>query len=344
MRIMIGSETYPPSINGAAVFTRRLAAALAARGHDAAVVAPSPTGLSYTERDREGVTTFGVRSIPPTYPRQRCGMITGWGARGLIGAFQPDLVHIQNHFIIGRAMARAGRAVGIPIVGTNHFMPENMIPHTPGGLWSRRWSGIIHRELWRQFVKLYDHLDAVTFPSRVAAMSAQAQGLRGPVHVISNGIDISRFRPLLGDGVFQRDENRKPIILYVGRLDPEKGVDTLIRAMASVASRQSAELLLCGRGVHAVALRSLGEELGVTGSIRFGGFVPDDDLPRIYQNATVFVMPSPVELQSIATLEAMASGLPIVAADAMALPELVKGGRTGSCSHRETRRRWPIRL
>jgi len=99
--------------------------------------------------------------------------------------------------------------------------------------------------------------------------------------------------------------------------------------MASVALRHPAELLLCGRGVHAAALRSLGEKLGLAGSIRFGGFVPDEDLPSIYQSAAVFVMPSPVELQSIATLEAMASGLPIIAADVMALPELVKEGENG---------------
>jgi glycosyltransferase involved in cell wall biosynthesis len=69
--------------------------------------------------------------------------------------------------------------------------------------------------------------------------------------------------------------------------------------------------------------------MGIAGSIRFAGFVPDDDLPRTYRAATIFVMPSPVELQSLATLEAMASGLPVVAADAMALPELVKDGENG---------------
>ena len=329
MRIMIGSETFPPSINGAAVFTRRLAAGLAGRGHEVAVVAPSPTGHPYTERDGGDVTIFRIRSIPTTYPGQRCGVLTAWGARALLRAFRPDLLHIQNHFVIGRALARAAQASRIPVVGTNHFMAENMLPHTPGVRWSGPWRRMVHRELWRQCVRLYGQLDAVTFPSHAAAALAQAQGLRRPVHVISNGIDTTRFHPPLDEGAPRRGEPRTPIILYVGRLDPEKGIDALVRAMPHVLSRQPAEVMLCGRGGHDAVLRSLGEQLGVSGSVRFAGFVPDDELPRTYRAATIFVMPSPVELQSIATLEAMASGLPIVAADAMALPELVENGENG---------------
>jgi glycosyltransferase involved in cell wall biosynthesis len=329
MQIMIGSETYPPSINGAAVFTQRLATGLAGRGHEVAVVTPSPTGHPYTEKDGGGVTIFRVRSIPTTYPGQRCGVLAARGARALLRAFRPDLVHIQNHFVIGRALVRVAQAAGIPAVGTNHFMPENMLPHTPGALWFGRRQGILHRELWRQFVRLYRRLDAVTVPSRAAAALAQAQGLRGPVHVISNGIDISRFGPPLGEDASFCGEPRRPTILYVGRLDPEKGVDTLVRAMPTVVSRHPAELMLCGRGGQGAVLRSLGAKLGVCGSIHFAGFVPDDDLPRTYRAATIFVMPSPVELQSLATLEAMASGLPVIAADAMALPELVKDGENG---------------
>ncbi len=272
---------------------------------------------------------FRIRSIPTTYPGQRCAVLTTWGARALLRAFRPDLLHIQNHFVIGRALARGGQASRIPVVGTNHFMAENMLPHTPGVRWSGPWRRMVHRELWRQCVRLYGQLDAVTFPSHAAAALAQAQGLRKPAHVISNGIDTTRFHPPFGEDASHPEEARKRIILYVGRLDPEKGIDTLVRAMPHVLSRRPAELMLCGRGVHAAALRSLGEDLGVAGSIRFAGFVPDDNLPRTYRAATIFVMPSPVELQSIATLEAMASGLPIVAADAMALPELVENGENG---------------
>ncbi len=329
MRIMIGSETYPPSINGAAVFTRRLAAGLAGRGHAVAVVAPSPTGRPYTDRDGEGVTIFRVRSIPTTYPGQRCGVLAARGARALLRAFRPDLIHVQNHFVIGRALVQAAQASALPAVGTNHFMPENMLPHTPGALWAGWWGRMVHRELWRQLVGLYGRLDAVTVPSRAAAALAQAQGVRGPVRVISNGIDITRFHPPRGEEAALRDGTRRPIILYVGRLDPEKGVDTVIRALLSILSRHPAQLVLCGQGGHAGVLRALGEELGVSAAMRFAGFVPDDELPRQYQAATIFAMPSPVELQSIATLEAMASGLPIVAADAMALPELVKDGENG---------------
>jgi glycosyltransferase involved in cell wall biosynthesis len=120
-----------------------------------------------------------------------------------------------------------------------------------------------------------------------------------------------------------------PILLYVGRLDPEKGVETLLRALPTVLSRHTVSLLLCGQGVQESTLRRLAKALGIAARVRFMGVVGDDQLPALYRAATVFVMPSPHELQSIATLEAMASGLPVIAAHALALPELVEDGRNG---------------
>jgi glycosyltransferase involved in cell wall biosynthesis len=224
-------------------------------------------------------------------------------------------------------LARAGKAAGLPVIGTNHFVPANILPHAPGiFLRTATTRRILSRWLWKHVVAFYQGLDAVTAPSHAGAALLQAHGLRIPVHVISNGVDIVRFRPALTGASLEPD---RAIALYVGRLDPDKGLETLIQAMPRVLARYSAQLVLCGRGPHEQSLRRLCSTLGVTAHVRFPGFIVDRSLPEIYRSATVFVMPSPNELQSLASLEAMASGLPVVAAEALALPELVHEGENG---------------
>lgn len=330
MRIMIVSETYTPSVNGAAVATGRLALGLARRGHEVAVVAPSPTGRPFVEGEGP-LVTYRTRSMPTPYPEQRSALLTRRGAEALLSAFLPDVVHVQNHFVLGRSLARAARRQSIPVVGTNHFMPENMLPHAPGVLLkvraTRRW---VRRQLWQDFVRVYRQLDAVTCPSDAAADLARTQGLEVPIRVVSNGVDVVRFRPAppVG-GPHGEGRARLPIVLYVGRLDPDKGVEVLIAAMPRVRQRHPAVLVLGGRGVQESALHGHAQRRGVSNSVRFAGFVRDEELPDMFRAASVFVMPSTNELQSLATLEAMASGLPVVATDALALPELVEDGKTG---------------
>jgi glycosyltransferase involved in cell wall biosynthesis len=322
MRIMLVSETYTPSVNGAAVFTERLAVGLVGRGHQVAIVAPSPLGGPWVEGSGTRVTTYRVRSMPTPYPQQRYAWLSRRGAMALLTAFQPDLLHIQNHFVLGRTLAQAARLLGLPVVGTNHFMPENLLAHAPGVLRWRPLRRALRRALWRQCIRVYDALNAVTVPSHAAAALVRAQGLQVALHVISNGVDGARFHPRGTPSAHERGP-RPPTLLYVGRLDPDKGVDTLLQAMPHVLRAHQACLVLCGRGVQAPKLRQLAERLGLGRAIRFRGFVRDHELPAVYRAATLFVMPSVHELQSMATLEAMASGLPVVAADALALPELV---------------------
>jgi 1,2-diacylglycerol 3-alpha-glucosyltransferase len=330
MQVMIATETYAPSVNGPAVFTHRLAAGLADRGHDVVVVAPSPTGSALSQTAGR-LTVLGVRSLPTPYPGQRGAVLSRRGGAALVAKFRPDVVHVQSHFILSRALARAAHLDRIPVVGTNHFVPNNILPHAPGILLrfgaTRR---SIQRLLWRHLITFLERLDGVTVPSHAAGALLRAHGLKAPIHVISNGVDLSRFHP--GGG---RDRPARPwpapklIVLYVGRLDRDKGLPTLVEAMSSVVAQRPADLVLCGRGRSASQLRRQSRALGIAASVHFPGHVTDDRLPDLYRAAAVFVMPSTNELQSMATLEAMASGLPVVAAEALALPELVRDGDNG---------------
>ena len=117
---------------------------------------------------------------------------------------------------------------------------------------------------------------------------------------------------------------------YVGRLDAEKHLPVLVRAFVRVKSIiPTAHLVIVGDGTEKPALHTLAKQLGLEESVTLTGRVSDEDLQALHKIGTVFAMPSPAELQSIATLEAMASGQPIVAVDAGALKELCQDQRNG---------------
>ncbi|WP_106252235.1 glycosyltransferase [Allonocardiopsis opalescens] len=330
-RILIGTDTYPPDVNGAAYFTARLAEGLSARGNDVHVVCPSPDGPPRIER-RNGVTLHRVRSASVlVHPTMRTALPLGLAGtlRRLLDRFAPHVIHAQGHFVIGRTLISAGRRNGTPVVLTNHFMPENLFhyAHVPGPL-----QGPTGGLAWRDFVRVMGTVDHVTTPTAKAARLLLDKGFGHPVEAVSCGIDLSRFHPRPERGAKARAMLGLPereTVMFVGRLDDEKRIDDMVRALPMIAKVRDAQLALVGTGSRRAALEQLAASLGVADRVRFLGFVPDDELPMAYQAADVFGIASIAELQSIATLEAMASGLPVVAADAMALPHLVDEDRNG---------------
>lgn len=172
----------------------------------------------------------------------------------------------------------------------------------------------------------------MTTPTKTAAALLAKAGLGKEVVPISCGIDLERFKPS-NDGAYLRRRfgipSDRPVLLYVGRLDKEKRIDLILRALPAIQRLNSVHLVLAGIGKEKRSLEELAHKLGMQKAVTFTGFVPDEDLQNIYRVGDLFVMASIAELQSIVTMEAMASGLPVVATDAMALPELVHDGENG---------------
>jgi glycosyltransferase involved in cell wall biosynthesis/drug/metabolite transporter (DMT)-like permease len=336
LRVVIGADTYFPDVNGAARFTERLATGLAERGHDVHVVAPSPTGEPHRHR-LDGVTVHRVRSH--RY-RQRTGfrMCLPWAAaratRAVLEELNPDVVHVQSHFAIGRGLINAARRAGTPVVATNHVMPENLIGHFPVPPALRRPA---YGLMWRDLRRVLGKAAVVTAPTpRAVELLATAARLDHAIPV-SCGIDIENYHtdPPAGthfgeaSSCTSTPSGRAPIVLFVGRLDPEKRVDELIRAVAALPPTMPIHLEIVGDGTLRDEWAELGRELGLGARLSFRGLVSEEELVAAYASAAVFVMPGIAELQSLATLEAMAASTPVIAADAMALPHLVHPGRNG---------------
>jgi len=148
--------------------------------------------------------------------------------------------------------------------------------------------------------------------------------------VISNGIDLKKFTPgERSEQVLQRLNLPldRPIVLHVNRLNYEKRVDVLLDAVAKMTS--NGHIALVGTGPAEADLREQAERLNITDRVSFLGFVRDADLLALRRSSELFVIPSEADLQSLATMEAMACGLPVIAANSYALPELAHHGENG---------------
>ncbi|RGE22752.1 glycosyltransferase [Leucobacter sp. wl10] len=326
LRVLIGCDTFFPDVNGAARFAERLAAGLVQRGEDVHVAAPSVrhnrTGSFVETIEGEHMTVHRWASWR-WYPHDWLRFVLPWRARGyarrLLDRVRPDVIHIQSHIVIGRALAIEGAKRGIRIVATNHVMPENVLDFT---LLPERAKRVFVRWGWGAADRVLKLASAVTTPTRRAADFLERSTHRRGVLPVSCGLRASNYTADFAP----RTANR---LVFVGRVTLEKQIDVILRAIPRIDPGLDVSLTVVGDGDQRRNLERLAGELGIAQRVHFTGRVTDERLRAHLTEASVFVIASIAELQSIATMEAMASGLPIVAANAMALPHLVRDGENG---------------
>jgi glycosyltransferase involved in cell wall biosynthesis len=331
MRVLIASDLFYPQVSGASYFAQRFAQTLAQKGHEVAVVAPA---LSYKNSDEDfrGIRFFGLRSLEIPFYRQTRFIIPFTSlfkkdARRILKTFKPDIVHIQSHFTLSRTVAGEAQKLGLPIVATNHFMPENLTYylHLPAFITHR-----INSAMWHDAVRVYKCANVVTAPSRTAATMLEPQ-LKKTVPIISNGIALGRFTSANPTAEVRSKYSlpNKPTLIFVGRLDQEKNIDVVLRAVSLALKKIDFQFVVAGHGHDQPSLHALAKELGIQNNVTFTGFVPDELLPNLYASAQCFVNACTAELQCIALMEAMATGLPAIGANAVALPELIHHNENG---------------
>ena len=323
---MLACDTFAPDVNGAARFAERLAAGLVRRGHEVHVVAPAqryrkmPPSTEIIEGQPMTVHRLpSLRWLPHDWVRFVLPWRASHYARQVLHHTTPDVIHIQSHIIIGRGLAKEGTKRRIRIVATNHVMPENVFDFT---LLPEKAKRLFVKWGWGEANRVFRKASAVTTPTpRAANFLERNTSCRG-VLAVSCGLRAADYTADLSP----RTQHK---LVFVGRVTLEKEIDVVLRALARLDPSLNTTFTVVGDGDQRKNLEKLARELGVADRVTFTGRVSDEQLRAHLTGASAFVIASIAELQSIATMEAMASGLPILAADAMALPHLVHDGENG---------------
>ena len=349
MKIAIASAVYYPMINGVAVFSHNLATGLAGRGNEVLVICPSQTGKNHVEM-QDGVKVCYLKSVQAkVYPDQiheipkkrrlfykhgfRVSVFPQKEVADILSEFCPDVVHVQVSDPIGLSVVGYARRHGIPVVTTEHNQPEVLTEplHMP-----RLVKKPVNALLSAYFRNRQSKSDFVTMPTKQAIENliyAKKEEFKVPVAAVSNGVDLSHFKPGKANKTIYKKYNvpeGRPIVLYVGRVDPEKNVGTVLSAFQSVLEKvPDALLVIVGDGVDLTRLRKEASKLGISKSVKFLGKVLAPDLYDIYKMGDVFVTASEIETQGIVLIEAAASGLPLVAVNAGAVREICVNNENG---------------
>ena len=327
MKIAMFTDYFYPELGGIQDSVATISRTLGRRGHQVDIHAPRYATRDYrrvgsTLRERGLGANVSVRrrtSLPfPSSTRQsRAALVSPIAWAELAGREKPDLIHVHSFFGIGLEALLSGSFLGIPVIGTNHTTIAGFGPHIPVSVdWAAAYV------MW-----FYNRCDYVTAPSRSVFDELGATKLCRPHRVVSNPIDIELFTPVHGDeraALRARFGLRSPTITYAGRLGPEKNIEVLLRAVALLRdSGVAAELAIAGHGSHEAVLRAMAAGLGLEGQVRFFGTLPQEELARLLRISDIFAIMSTSETQSMVLLQAMASGVPVVAAQSRALPEFV---------------------
>lgn len=333
------SHMYPSAVNPTAgIFVHEQVRALARLGHDVRVVSPkgwAPPLLRRWAAYRRVPGTAAVAGVPVLYPRMlslpgaRLGHRNADAMRTAIAGplrrvrrrWPFDVIHAHMLVPDGWAAARIGAALGVPAVATAHRADVLDVPAR----------GPRSRARVAEAVSALDQVCAVS--ARIGEAAAALAPPRRPVEVVPNGADTRVFAPREAAEARRRlgVPDGGPVVSYVGKLVPRKGVDTLIEAMGILHRRGGGAPLLVAAGIGELRepLEARAAALGVADRVRFVGKVPHDDVGWWIAAGDVFVLPSLSEGLPTVVCEAMNCGRPVVATAVDGTPEIVRDGETG---------------
>ncbi len=315
MRIALVTENFLPKIDGVTRTLAMLLEYLQRHGHRAIVLAPEGAPSRYA-----GAPVFGAPGVPlPIYPELRI-LLPPPKFRHVLERFRPDVVHVADPMILGAAAIFWAQRLGIPLVSSYHTNLASYLPYFHlGALAEPTW-------VYRRF--LHQQCRVTLCPSPSTALHLERKGF-SQVHVWPRGVNGALFNPRQRSDAWRGWVASNPaakIILYVGRLSYEKNLEALLAAFKALEDVEpEAHLALVGDGPARPDLeRALSGHRAL-----FTGYLRGEALAEAYASADLFAFPSTTETFGQAVLEAMASGLPVVAFDAEGVRDLVRPHETG---------------
>ena len=328
-RLLVCTDTYPPQVNGVSVVTSLSVAGLKSRGWDVAVAAPKyPVATHQAFGSQEGLENVEAHlafpSTPlPFYPDLRLALPNIRALTRLADHFRPDVVHCATEFMVGRMGQHVAARLGVPVV-TSYHTDFSRYTAAYGVPWLRS-------PVRAHIARFHRRAQRTLTPSAPARDDLHAMGV--PLaEVWGRGVDIATFDPRHRSDALRCSYGGRDcfLFLHVGRIAPEKGVEQIVAAYRVAKQRltpQPTHLVIAGEGPRLESVRAAaGSDHDVT---FLGNLDRDRILPRLYASADAFLFASLTETLGLVILEAMASGVPVIATPAGGVADHLRDGING---------------
>ncbi|MCB8979998.1 MAG: glycosyltransferase family 4 protein [Ardenticatenaceae bacterium] len=323
MHIAHFTNTYHPVTSGVVRSVSSFRQALTALGHNVFIFAQTDRAYEDTEPFvfRYPAVQLPLQEYPLTIPVSNF-------VDTLLPSLKLDVIHAHHPALLGQVAAKKANALDVPLVFTHHTRYREYSHYAfalPQGLAKQvieRWIG-----------DYMSHCQHVVVPSEsIKEILTETYGVTQGISVLPTGIDVAQYQKAEAGNIRQQRgwAEDDTILISVGRLAKEKNFETLITAVAPVIQKHPhVRLVILGEGEERAGLEALAEELGVAERVNLIGTIPFDEVPNYLKAADIFCFASVTETQGLVTLEAMATGLPVVAVDATGTRDAVHDGQEG---------------
>ena len=339
MKIVYFTDSLLSSIAGISNSLINLSMGLKRNGHLITIVAPDSSSQTYKKSALKGISLSLFPSIEsPWNPRLRIGSPLSPKLFSKIRKIAPDILHFHTPFLIGASAVVLGRSLKKPIIGTFHsyFMQPEYLKSAGINVQTNSLTNF----LWKYAAFFYNQCDAVIAPSETVKKDLKKYGIKKPIHIISNPINVNQFKIVESKRLTALKTKLKlsqKVILYVGRFSYEKSLDILLKSFAKVAKEaDNTSLLLIGDGPIKSELKTLAKDLKIKDKVVFAGPIAQKILlsSGYFQLADTFVTASGSETQGITLIEAMYFGLPLVGIAKKGTSDMIKNVGLLSPPHR----------
>lgn len=318
LRIAVVTETYPPEVNGVALTLQRVVEGLRALQHDIQLIHPRQA-VGHQARRIDRLDEVLVRGVPiPRYPEMQMGMPANRALVQLWSRQRPDLVYIATEGPLGWSALQIARKLKLPVCSDFR---------TNFHAYSRHYGiGWLYRPIMGYLRKFHNRTAFTMVPSESLRQQLRGQGFERLV-LVPRGVDAEQFNPARRSEALRAQWGAtpdSPVVLFVGRLAAEKNLDALVKAFVAMRARNAAtRLVVVGEGPAAQQLTA------AVPDAHFAGTRRGEDLGAHYASSDIFVFPSMTETFGNVTLEAMASGLAVVAYDHASAGQMIRSGSNG---------------
>lgn len=325
LRIGLFTDTYAPQVNGVSISLQLVSEGLKSRGHQVTIFAPKFPGYKDDQPNVMRLPSLKYLNNPPIYVAVLGTPRSTWS----LTRRHFDVLHAHSPLSVGLLAYLTASTKRLPLIYTYHTSITDYTHYVKfiGGTrvmkYAARWFSSASTNLG----------DQIVVPSPKFQRLLLAQKISSPITVIPNGIDLSSFNAAKKPGSLRNRLGIKPeapILLTVGRMDPEKRLDFIVDAFAILSQKiPNAHLVFAGDGSARKGLESKVSETSVKERIHFLGMVDRVELPNVLHDADLFLSASTTEVHPISVIEAIASGKPLVAVEDEAFEGMIENDRNG---------------